>query len=116
MPELVKCDIHGIIHGKEDECVGCERDRDRAAALVAQPPMSLFDEDNMEDGRRIAHDEREAEAFLADLTDMQNDTKFAWASGTVEGIYETVTRTREVTSNQRRAILNIVDKTDRGYR
>lgn len=78
--------------------------------------MSLFDTDDMDDAARDAHDERDAQAFLRDLEDLQNDDRYTWALGTIEGIYETVTRTREVTGNQRRAIENICAKVEKGYR
>lgn len=77
---------------------------------------SLFDQDDEEDARREAHDVREASEFLSDLEDLQNDDRYAWALGTIEGIHETVSRTNEVTGNQRRAIENIVSKVEKGYR
>ena len=76
---------------------------------------SLFDLDNEDEARREAHDVRDAEAFLSDLEDLQNDDRYQWALGTIEGIHETVTRTQYVSANQRRAIENISAKVERGY-
>ena len=76
---------------------------------------SLFHLDDEADARREAHDVRDAEAFLSDLEDLQNDDRYQWALGTIEGIYETVTRTQYVSANQRRAIENISAKVERGY-
>lgn len=77
---------------------------------------SLFDRDDEDDLRREAHDVREATEFLSDLEDLQNDDRYSWALGTIEGIHETVSRSNEVTGNQRRAIENIVSKVEKGYR
>lgn len=78
--------------------------------------MSLFDIDDAEDARREAHDAQEASDFLRELEGLASDERYVWALGSIEGIHETVSRTLEVTSNQRRAIENITAKVEKGYR
>jgi hypothetical protein len=56
-----------------------------------------------------SRDESEAAAFLRELEDMIDDGRYQWAEDTLEGIRETVERTRTVTDNQKRAVENITN-------
>jgi hypothetical protein len=61
---------------------------------------------------------QEARAFLDDIEELQSDGgKYQWAVETLNGIYETVQRTKSVTEGQRRAVSNIrnsVEERERG--
>ena len=51
--------------------------------------------------------DRDVEKFLVHLEELVDDPSLQWARDTIEGITETIEKTRIVTSGQRDAIANI---------
>ena len=64
--------------------------------------------------KRMREHSDEVEGFL----DLVKDTleAQAWAEDTLEGIYDSVSRTGRVTEGQRRAVQNIADAGERRWR
>lgn len=57
--------------------------------------------------RELRERSRDTMDFLQELSNMQEQRRYAFASDTIEGIYTTVDHSGYVTAGQRRAINNI---------